>query len=77
MLALIAAIGAGYLQFGLIWSADGIMPKLDKISPLAGLKRMFSMRSLAEFVRGLLKLAVVGVGRDVPDPAGGRRTSTS
>jgi flagellar biosynthetic protein FlhB len=60
VLALIAAIGAGYLQFGLVFSADGIMPKLDKISPLAGLKRMFSMRSLAEFVRGLLKLAVVG-----------------
>ena len=60
VLALIAAIGAGYLQFGLVWSADGITPKLDKISPLAGLKRMFSMRSLAEFVRGLLKLAVVG-----------------
>jgi flagellar biosynthesis protein FlhB len=59
-LALIAAIGAGYLQFGLVFSADGIMPKLDKISPFAGLKRMFSMRSLAEFVRGLLKLAVVG-----------------
>ena len=59
-LAIIAAIGAGYLQFGLVFSADGIMPKLDKISPLAGLKRMFSMRSLAEFVRGLLKLAVVG-----------------
>jgi flagellar biosynthetic protein FlhB len=59
-LALIAAIGAGYLQFGLVFSTDGIMPKLDKISPLAGLKRMFSMRSLAEFVRGLLKLAVVG-----------------
>ena len=60
ILAVIAAIGAGYLQFGLVWSADGLTPKLDKISPLAGLKRMFSMRSLAEFVRGLLKLAVVG-----------------
>jgi flagellar biosynthetic protein FlhB len=60
VLALVAAVGAGYLQFGLVFSADGIMPKLDKISPLAGLKRMFSMRSLAEFVRGLLKLAVVG-----------------
>jgi flagellar biosynthesis protein FlhB len=59
VLAVIAAIGAGYLQFGLVWSADGIMPKLDKISPLAGLKRMFSMRSLAEFVRGLLKIAIV------------------
>jgi flagellar biosynthetic protein FlhB len=60
VLAIIAAVGAGYLQFGLVWSADGLTPKLDKISPLAGLKRMFSMRSLAEFVRGLLKLAVVG-----------------
>jgi flagellar biosynthetic protein FlhB len=59
VLAVIAAIGAGYLQFGLIFSAEGIMPKLDKISPLAGLKRMFSVRSLAEFVRGLLKIAVV------------------
>src|SRR5262245_11572514 len=58
-LAVIAAVGAGYLQFGLIFSADGIMPKLDKISPLAGFKRMFSTRSLAEFVRGLLKIAVV------------------
>jgi len=59
VLAMIASIGAGYLQFGLVWSADGITPKLDKISPLAGVKRMFSMRSLAEFVRGLMKLAVV------------------
>ncbi|MEZ5831429.1 MAG: flagellar biosynthesis protein FlhB [Dongiaceae bacterium] len=59
VLAVIAAIGAGYLQFGLIFSAEGITPKLDKISPLAGLKRMFSMRSVAEFVRGLLKIAVV------------------
>ncbi|MGH6892066.1 MAG: flagellar biosynthesis protein FlhB [Dongiaceae bacterium] len=59
VLAVIAAFGASYLQFGLIWSPDGIMPKLDKISPLAGLKRMFSTRSLAEFVRGILKITVV------------------
>lgn len=59
VLAVAAAIGAGYLQFGLIFSAESIAPKLSKISPLAGLKRMFSMRSLAEFVRGLLKIAVV------------------
>lgn len=58
-LALAAAIGAGYLQFGLVFSAESITPKLDKISPLAGLKRLFSRRSLAEFVRGLLKIAVV------------------
>jgi flagellar biosynthetic protein FlhB len=46
-----------------VFSADGIMPKLDKISPFAGLKRMFSMRSLAEFVRGLLEACGGWVGR--------------
>jgi flagellar biosynthetic protein FlhB len=60
VLSILAALGAGYLQFGLIWSTDSITPKLSKISPFAGLKRMFSTRSLAEFVRGLLKIAVVG-----------------
>ena len=59
VLAIAAAIGAGYLQFGLIFSAESITPKLSKISPFAGLKRMFSMRAMAEFVRGLLKIAVV------------------
>jgi flagellar biosynthetic protein FlhB len=36
------------------------MPSLEKISPLAGLKRIFSLRSFADFVKGLLKIAVVG-----------------
>src|SRR3954469_5983801 len=60
VIALFAAFGAGYLQFGLILSSEQLMPSLEKISPLAGLKRMFSMRSLSEFLKGLLKLAVVG-----------------
>jgi flagellar biosynthetic protein FlhB len=60
VIALFAAFGAGYLQFGLILSSESMMPSLSKISPLAGLKRIFSMRSLSEFLKGLLKLAIVG-----------------
>ena len=60
VIALFAAFGAGYLQFGLILSSEGLMPSLQKISPLAGLKRIFSMRSLSDFLKGLLKLALVG-----------------
>jgi flagellar biosynthetic protein FlhB len=59
-LAVIAAFGSGYLQFGLILSGDSLMPDLEKISPLAGLKRIFSLRSLSEFLKGLLKIAIVG-----------------
>jgi flagellar biosynthetic protein FlhB len=60
VLALFAAFGAGYLQFGLLLSGESLMPSLEKISPLAGLKRIFSMRSLADFIKGLLKIAIVG-----------------
>jgi flagellar biosynthetic protein FlhB len=59
-LAVIAAFGSGYLQFGLILSSDSLMPDLEKISPLAGLKRIFSLRSLSEFLKGLLKISIVG-----------------
>jgi flagellar biosynthetic protein FlhB len=60
VLALFAAFFAGYLQFGLLLSSESLMPSLEKISPLAGMKRIFSLRSFADFIKGLLKLAIVG-----------------
>jgi flagellar biosynthetic protein FlhB len=59
-LALLAAFGASYLQFGLILSFEQLTLDLTKLSPLAGLKRMFSLRSFSEFLKGLIKLAIVG-----------------
>lgn len=41
-------------------SAAPLMPKLSKISPLAGLKRMFSLKSLLEFIKGILKISIIG-----------------
>jgi flagellar biosynthetic protein FlhB len=56
----VAAIAGGFLQQGFLVSAENIMPKLEKISPMAGINRLFSARSIAEFVKGLIKLAIVG-----------------
>lgn len=55
-----AALASGVVQHGFVFSVEQITPKLEKISPLAGVKRLFSMKSIAEFVKGLLKLAIVG-----------------
>ena len=60
LIFLIAGILPSLLQFGLLFSAESIKPKFSKISPLAGLKKMFSMRQLVEFLKGLVKIAVVG-----------------
>jgi flagellar biosynthetic protein FlhB len=59
-LCAVAAIGSAFIQHGWIVSAEGLMPKFEKISPFAGFKRLFSMKSLMEFLKGLLKLAIVG-----------------
>jgi flagellar biosynthetic protein FlhB len=56
----IAAIFGNLVQHGLIWSTDPITPKLSKISPASGFKRIFSKESLLNFLKGILKLAVVG-----------------
>jgi flagellar biosynthetic protein FlhB len=52
---------SGAIQHPLIFSADSIMPKLERISPLSGLKRIFSMRTVVEFIKGLAKIIAIGV----------------
>jgi flagellar biosynthetic protein FlhB len=56
----VAAVLGNLVQHGLVWSLDPITPKLSKVSPLAGFKRLFSKESLLNFVKGIVKLVVVG-----------------
>jgi flagellar biosynthetic protein FlhB len=60
LLALGSAAG-NLIQHRLVWSAESLSPKFSKISPAAGAKRLFSKQALMNFVKGLLKLMVVGV----------------
>jgi flagellar biosynthetic protein FlhB len=53
------ALFGGLIQNGPIFAPDLIKPKLEKISFAKGVKRMFSGRSLMEFTKGILKLAIV------------------
>jgi flagellar biosynthesis protein FlhB len=55
-----AAVLAGVLQNGLVLSAEPLSPKLERLSPIAGARRLFSLRSLIEFGKGVLKIALVG-----------------
>ena len=57
---MLAAIVGNMIQHRLVWSAEALKPKLSKISPLAGFKRLFSKQALANFVKGLVKLALLG-----------------
>ena len=54
-----AALATGLVQGGFVISFDRITPKLEKISLVAGAGRLFSLRALVEFLKGLLKLSIV------------------
>ena len=60
LLLIAAAIAAGLIQNGLIFSAEQMKPKLEKISLGKGFKRMFSLKSVAEFAKGIAKITIVG-----------------
>jgi flagellar biosynthetic protein FlhB len=59
LLLLLAALGGNVIQHRLVWSVESLKPKLSKISPVAGLQRLFSKQALANFAKGLIKLIIV------------------
>ncbi|MEA2947476.1 MAG: flagellar biosynthesis protein FlhB, partial [Alphaproteobacteria bacterium] len=59
-LLMLAALVGNLVQHRLVWSAEGIKPKFSKVSPVAGLGRLASKQTLANFAKGLVKLGVLG-----------------
>lgn len=49
--------GGNLIQSGLLFTGEKIKPKLEKISPLKGAKRIFGPDGLMNFVKTFLKLA--------------------
>ncbi|MFG0834885.1 flagellar biosynthesis protein FlhB [Aeromonas bivalvium] len=58
LVALAAFIGNTLLG-GLNFSSQAMMPKWSKLSPLAGLKRMFGVQSLVELVKSIAKVLFI------------------
>lgn len=54
-------IAANLVQHQPLFTAETIKPKLSKISPIQGAKRLFSTEALVNFSKGLVKLILVGL----------------
>ena len=61
-LAVLALFGfaANLVQHRPLLSVEPITPKLSKINPIEGAKRLFSTEALVNFAKGLIKISVVG-----------------
>jgi flagellar biosynthetic protein FlhB len=56
----LAALAGNAVQHRVLFSVEPIIPRFSKISPAAGLGRLFSRQALANFTKGLIKLALFG-----------------
>lgn len=63
-LPLLVLLGAAFIgpfiQVGPLFAPDVIKPDISKISVMQGFKRLFSMKSVMEFVKGILKIGIIG-----------------
>ncbi|BAN49717.1 flagellar biosynthesis protein FlhB [Metapseudomonas resinovorans] len=56
---LVVSIAGPISLGGWLFSTEALMPKFSRMNPLSGLKRMFSLHSLAELLKALAKFALI------------------
>lgn len=58
-LVVVVAILSYYFQFGLVISFEPLKPSMKKLSPIAGVKRIISAKTLVEFIKSVIKITML------------------
>ena len=61
ILLMIVGIAANVGQFGFLFTLQSLKPDLNKLNPVEGIKRLFSLKTIFEAFKGVLKVTVVGI----------------
>jgi flagellar biosynthetic protein FlhB len=59
LIGLLAGLIINYAQVGFLFLPDLIMMKFDRINPLSGLRRLFSLRAIVEMLKSIIKMSIV------------------
>jgi flagellar biosynthetic protein FlhB len=60
LVAMIAGVASSYMQVGALFTTEPLKLQLNKLDPIKGAKRIFSVRALVELLKSLLKIGLVG-----------------
>ena len=56
----LVALAANYAQVGVLFTTEKLTPKFEKLDPIKGLGNLFSKQTLANVVKSIAKLVIVG-----------------
>ncbi len=57
----LAGVSGNMIQHSLVWSAEALEPKFSRLSPAAGLKRLFGKEALVQFFKSLAKMTAIAI----------------
>lgn len=60
-IAAILGAASSIVQVGFLQVEDALTPNFDKMNPAEGFKRVFSLRAVVEALKGILKMAAIGL----------------
>lgn len=59
--AFFLGLAANYAQIGFLFTLETLKPKLSKISPISGVKQLFSVKRLVEVLKQIVKFTMVSM----------------
>ncbi len=59
IIAIIAGVVASYAQVGFLLTGETLAFKFNRINPLSGMKRIFSIKGLVELVKAMVKILII------------------
>ncbi len=57
----VLGVATSIMQIGFMQVEDALTPKFEKVNPVDGFKRVFSLRAVVEALKSILKMAAVGI----------------
>ena len=60
IVAAFAVVVANVGQFGFLLALESLKPSISKLSPISGIKKMFSVKTLVELIKSIVKLTIFG-----------------
>lgn len=60
LMVITAGVAGNVVQFGFLLTGEKLTPSVAKLNPVSGIKRLFSLRSLVELAKSIIKLLIIG-----------------
>ncbi|MBP1757809.1 MAG: flhB [Firmicutes bacterium] len=57
--SIVAAVAATFFQTKMLVSPESLKPKLNRINPIEGFKKLFSLKSIVDALKGILKITIL------------------